>query len=300
MASTLPRVTARFRDGARHARTARVSAHVLIDDPADPRLVDYREVRERDLAGRDGFMAEGQVVLEKLIRSGRHPVRSVLVTQKRLAGLSTLLAGLPDGVTVYAASQSAMDAVVGFPIHRGILAVGERRPLDVDTLLAGLPERALVVGLVGIANHDNMGGLFRNAAAFGADAVLLDDSCCDPLYRKAIRVSVGAALTTPFAVAGDAVALSERLAGLGFTLVALSPRGSVELADFQSGPRIAALFGAEGPGLPKAVLDRAQSVCIPMAGGFDSLNVATSSGIVLHHLRQASRLHPHKERLNST
>lgn len=280
----MPGATARFRDRAGHDRTAPVSAPIFIDDPADPRLADYREVRERDLAGRDGFMAEGQVVLEKLIRSGRHPVRSVLVAEKRLAGLSGLLAGLPEAAPVYAASQAAMDAVVGFPIHRGILAVGERRPLNVDALLASLPDEALIVGLVGIANHDNMGGLFRNAAAFGVDAVLLDDSCCDPLYRKAIRVSVGAALTTPFAMAGSAEALSERLAGAGFTVVALSPQGCVDLADFEPAARTAALFGAEGPGLPQTVLDRARSVRIPMAGGFDSLNVATSSGIVLHHL----------------
>ena len=265
---------------------------IRIDNPADPRLADYRDVRERDLAGRDGFIAEGQVVLEKLVGGRHHGVRSVLLAEKRVAGLSDLLAGLPADVPVYAASQSAMDSVVGFPIHRGILAVGERRPLDADILLAGLPERALVVGLVGIANHDNMGGLFRNAAAFGADAVLLDDSCCDPLYRKAIRVSVGAALTTPFAVAGSAVALSERLAASGFTLVALSPRGSVELVEFEPGTRTAVLFGAEGPGLPKSVLDRAQSVRISMAGGFDSLNVATSSGIVLHHMRRSIPVQP--------
>jgi tRNA G18 (ribose-2'-O)-methylase SpoU len=218
-----------------------VTRQILIDDPTDPRLSDYREVRERDLAGRDGFIAEGQVVLEKLIR-GRHPLRSVLVAEKRLASLGGLLAELPQDVPVFAAGQSVMDTVVGFPIHRGILAVGERRPLDAKALLSGLPERALVVGLVGIANHDNMGGLFRNAAAFGAEAVLLDETCCDPLYRKAIRVWV------------------------------------------------AALFGAEGPGLPAALLDGVQSVRIPMARGFDSLNVATASGIVLHHLAASSSL----------
>ncbi len=266
-----------------------MSAAIFIDDPADPRLADYREVRERDLAGRDGFIAEGQVVLEKLVGSGRHPLRSVLVAEKRLAGLADLLAGVADSVPVYAATQAAMDAVVGFPIHRGILAVGERRPLDADALLARLPPQALVVGLVGIANHDNMGGLFRNAAAFGAAAVLLDDSCCDPLYRKAIRVSVGAALTTPFAMAGDAGELAGQLAASGFTVVALSPQGGVDLADFEPAARTAALFGAEGPGLPQAMLDRVQSVRIPMSGGFDSLNVATSSGIVLHHLRRSIR-----------
>jgi tRNA G18 (ribose-2'-O)-methylase SpoU len=261
-----------------------VTRQIPIDDPSDPRLCDYREVRERDLAGRDGFIAEGQVVLEKLIRGGRHPLRSVLVAEKRVAALAGLLADLPDDVPVYAAGQAVMDAVVGFPIHRGILAVGERRPVEAESLLASLPERALVLGLAGIANHDNMGGLFRNAAAFGADAVLLDDTCCDPLYRKAIRVSVGAALTTPFATVGSAEDLVRLLARRGFSVVALSPKGAVELTDFQRPPRVAALFGAEGPGLPPALLDSVQSVRIPMSGGFDSLNVATASGIVLHHL----------------
>jgi tRNA G18 (ribose-2'-O)-methylase SpoU len=261
-----------------------VTRQILIDDPADPRLCDYREVRERDLAGRDGFIAEGRVVLEKLIRGGRRPLRSVLVAEKRVTALGGLLAQLPDDVPVYAASQEVMDTVVGFPIHRGILAVGERCLLDAEAVLSGLPERALVVGLAGIANHDNMGGLFRNAAAFGADAVLLDETCCDPLYRKAIRVSVGAALTTPFALAGSAEDLCRLLTRNGFSVVALSPQGAVDLADFERPPHVAVLFGAEGPGLPPALLDSVQSVRIPMSRGFDSLNVATASGIVLHHL----------------
>jgi tRNA G18 (ribose-2'-O)-methylase SpoU len=118
--------------------------------------------------------------------------------------------------------------------------------------------------------------------------VLLDETCCDPLYRKAIRVSVGAALTVPFARAGDAGAMVERLAAAGFEVVALSPRGETELGELAAAPRAAALFGAEGPGLPQTVLDRVRSVRIAMAGGFDSLNVATSSGIVLHSLVRRS------------
>jgi tRNA G18 (ribose-2'-O)-methylase SpoU len=266
-----------------------VTRQIHIADPADPRLHDYREVRERDIAGRQGFVAEGQVVLEKVIRAGRHPLRSVLVAKKRLAGLEELLAELPEGVPVYVAGQEVMDTVVGFPIHRGILAVGERRPVNAATLLAGLSERAIVVALAGIANHDNMGGLFRNAAAFGAEAVLLDETCCDPLYRKAIRVSVGAALTTPFAQAGNAEDLCRMLTQNGFSVVALSPQGVLDLTDLKPPPRVAALFGAEGPGLAPALLDSVQSVRIAMAGGFDSLNVATSSGIVLHHLAASRR-----------
>jgi len=178
--------------------------------------------------------------------------------------------------------------VVGFPIHRGILALVRRPERSAEAVIAGLPARALVVALVGVANHDNMGGVFRNAAAFGADAVLLDDTCCDPLYRKAIRVSVGAALTVPFARAGSAEAMAERLAAAGFELAALSPRGEDELGALRLGPRAAVLLGAEGPGLPEAILRRVRTVRIAMAGGFDSLNLATTSGIVFHHL-SASR-----------
>ena len=261
---------------------------IPIDDPSDPRLADYRQVRERDLAGRGGgFIAEGQVVLEKLVRRGRHPVHSVLVAEKRVAGLSDLFAELPASVPVYAASQPVMDGVVGFPIHRGLLAVGERAEPRLEEVLAGLPAAALVVGLAGIANHDNMGGLFRNAAAFGVDAVLIDDGCCDPFYRKAIRVSVGAVLTTRFARAGSATEMMASLAAQGFEVLALSPSGATRLGGLRPAARTAVLFGAEGPGLPADLLARARTVAIPMAGGFDSLNVATTSGIVLHHLRAA-------------
>ena len=253
----------------------------------DPRLEPYRDIRERDLVGRDGlFIAEGRVVLEKLIAA--HPERlvSVLVAAHRVGGLAEVLAGLPDGTPVYSAAQTAMDEVVGFPIHRGILALGRKPEIRAADLLADLPPNALFVGLIGIANHDNMGGILRNAAAFGADAVLLDDSCCDPFYRKSIRVSVGAALTLPIARAGAADMLIEALIASKFEIVALSPAGALDLDDLDPGPRAAILFGAEGPGLPASILVRVRSVRIDMAGGFDSLNVATTSGIVLHRVRR--------------
>jgi tRNA G18 (ribose-2'-O)-methylase SpoU len=254
-----------------------------IGDPLDPRIAAYGQVRERDLVGREGaFIAEGRVVLEKLIAAGRHPVRSVLVAEPKLAGLAEVLERLDPATPVYVAGQAVMDALVGFHIHRGILALGERREADAANLLAGLPERALVVALSGVANHDNMGGVFRNAAAFGADAVLLDSDCCDPLYRKAIRVSVGAALTTAFAQLPRGADMVAMLGAAAFEVVSLSPRGAVELADFRPAGRTAVLFGAEGPGLAEAVLARTKTVRIAMAGGFDSLNLATTSGIVLH------------------
>jgi tRNA G18 (ribose-2'-O)-methylase SpoU len=228
------------------------------------------------------------VVVEKLARAGRHPLRSLLVAAPKLPGLEALIGDLPAEVEVYVAAQPVMDQVAGFPVHRGLLGLGERRPVAAEALLASLGPQALVVGLSAIANHDNMGGIFRNAAAFGADAVILDAACCDPLYRKAIRVSVGAALTTPFARLAPGQDLAQALTQAGFEVIALSPHGAVELGELQAGPRIAALFGAEGPGLAPELLARTVSVRIDMAGGFDSLNVATTSGLVLYQLRQRS------------
>jgi tRNA G18 (ribose-2'-O)-methylase SpoU len=259
---------------------------VAVDDPDDPRLAPYRAVRERDLVGRAGlFIAEGEVVLRLLVRRGRFPLRSLLVARGRLGPLADLLAEMPADLPVYAVPQAVMDGVTGFSIHRGLLGVGTRGPEpDPDALLAALPARALVVGCVGIANHDNVGGIFRNAAAFGAGAVLLDPATCDPLYRKAIRVSVGASLVTPFARAGSPDALVAALARHGFRILALSPAGTRRLADVEPAERAALLLGTEGPGLPPDLLARLETVRIPMAGAFDSLNVATTSGIALHHL----------------
>ncbi|MBS0295971.1 MAG: RNA methyltransferase [Proteobacteria bacterium] len=264
---------------------------IPIEDPADPRVAAYRDVRERDLVGREGrFIAEGEVVLRVLLRQGRHRPLSLLIDAKRVGALQLLLDQVPEGVPIYAAGQAVMDAIVGFHIHRGILALGERADaLDAEALLAGLPERATVAVLIGAANHDNVGGVFRNAAAFGAAAVLLDATCCDPLYRKAIRVSVGAALEVPYARVMDGAAAISLLRHHGFEVIALSPSGRTTLAEFRPGLRTAAMFGTEGEGLPQAVMDLATTVSIPMAGAFDSLNLATTSGIVLHHLAFSAR-----------
>lgn len=264
---------------------------IPVADPADPRIEAYRNIRERDLVGRQGlFVAEGRVVLEKLLLSRACQPLSLLIAANRAEALASLLAQVPEGVPVFTAERAVLDAIAGFPLHRGILAIGRRIDTpDADTLLARLPPRATVLMLSAIANHDNMGGIFRNAAAFGADAVLLDSDCCDPLYRKAIRVSVGAALLVPFtrlARGEDGLAL---LARHGFTAVALSPSGATELADLAPATRTAVLLGAEGPGLAPDLIARATSVRIPMTPGFDSLNVATTSGIVLHHLMSEAR-----------
>ena len=243
--------------------------------------------------GRQGrFIAEGEVVLRALSRAPRHRAAALLIAQQRTQALAPLIAAFPDDTPIYAAGQEVMDVIVGFPIHRGILALGERAPeREAGEALSDLSDkpRALVLALFGIANHDNMGGLFRNAAAFGVDLVLLDPTCCDPLYRKAIRVSVGGALLVPFtrlAQAEDPIALLERHA---LAPIALSPAGRTPLTDLCPPPRAALLLGAEGPGLPQSLIDRAASVTIPMSAGFDSLNVATTSGIALHHLTAGRR-----------
>ena len=149
---------------------------IPIDDPEDERVGAYRDVRERDLVGREGlFIAEGEVVLNVAIRRARHRVISLLLAEKRAAAMADLMALLPAEVPVYVASQAVMDGIAGFHLHRGILALGRREAeLPVDGLLAGIGTRGRVVALFGIANHDNMGGIFRNAAAFGTDEVAFE------------------------------------------------------------------------------------------------------------------------------
>lgn len=262
---------------------------VPIHDPDDPRIEPYRAVRERDLAGRgDRFIAEGEVVLRILLTRSRFEVESLLLAESRVGVLGDLTARVPEATPVYVAGRPVMDAIVGFPIHRGVLAIGRRALVPkAPDLLRTLPERALVVGLVGLANHDNVGGIFRNAAAFGADAVLLDEATCDPLYRKAVRVSVGGSLIVPFAQAASGDAMLDALSKGGYETLALSPAGAEPLNSVTRPPRCALLLGAEGPGLPEAILARTRTVTIPMAAGFDSLNVATAGGIALHHLTAA-------------
>jgi tRNA G18 (ribose-2'-O)-methylase SpoU len=261
-----------------------MSGVIPIHDAADPRIVPYVGVRERDLVGHGRrFIAEGELVLRMLLSQSRFPIQSIFVLDSRLPRLSPLLARLPDAVPVYCTARPIMDRVVGFPIHRGVLAIGERgHEPSRRALLSELAPKSVVVGLIGISNHDNVGSIFRNAAAFGADAVLLDATSCDPLYRKAIRVSAGASLKVPFARGGSADEMLRELSAATYDIVGLSPSGRETLDEITFGPRTALLFGAEGEGLPPDVLARTRSVRVPMTQGFDSLNVATASGIALY------------------
>jgi len=259
---------------------------VTIEVPADPRIAAYRDIRERDLVGRQGlFIAEGEVVLRVLLGRALHQAASLFLAEKRLDALAPLIETLPTEVPVFVASQEVMDGVAGFHLHRGMLALGRRSPSPSPVeLLAGAGKRAVILVLLGIANHDNMGGIFRNAAAFGTAGVILDSACVDPLYRKAIRVSVGGTLIVPFAKLDPGDDGLTLIAKAGFEPIALSPKGGSSLNEIRRADRTAVLLGSEGHGLPDELLARTQTVRIPMAEGFDSLNVATASGIVLHHL----------------
>ncbi len=266
-----------------------------IDDPADLRVADYLDVRERDLVGRRRkFVAEGEVVLRSLLGGrSRFAPCSVLVAEHRLEAQADLLALVPTDVPVYAAAQAVLDRIAGFHLHRGLLAIGSRgAEPGLAEFLDALPVRATVVVAVGIANHDNVGGIFRNAAAFGAAAVLLDGGSCDPLYRKAIRVSAGACLTVPFVRDGGAVDILDALAAAGFEALALSPAGAEPLRAVSPPARTALVVGAEGPGLPSEILARCRTVAIPMAAGTDSLNVATAAAIALYGLAEGRPRQP--------
>ncbi|TXN70614.1 RNA methyltransferase [Methylobacterium sp. WL6] len=271
---------------------ARSVQPIPITDPADPRLAPYAAMRERDLVGRAGrFIVEGEVTLRLMLSpQARFRTESILLLPERVAGLAAAIEAGPGTPPVFVADRAVMSAVAGFPIHRGVLAVGIRGDgVRADAIVPPAPTPALVVGLAGLTNHDNVGGLFRNAAAFGADAVLLDAGTCDPLYRKAIRVSAGAALTVPFARLDPGADWLATARALALEPLALSPSGREDVADLTAPARTLLLLGTEGPGLPADVLARMRGLRIAMAAGFDSLNVATAGAIALHRLSGGGR-----------
>jgi tRNA G18 (ribose-2'-O)-methylase SpoU len=210
----------------------------------------------------------------------------LLLSDAACTALQPAIAALDSSVPVYVCAGTHFAALTGFNIHRGCLALAER-PADAS-LDDVLRDARLVVVLEDVANADNVGGVFRNAAAFGADAVLLSPSSCDPLYRKALRTSMAATLRVPFARIDPEGGL-DALRARGFSIVALTPRSPSEpLDEFAAGrqfDRIALVVGAEGSGLTAAVESAAdRRVRIPIAPGVDSLNLAVATGIALARL----------------
>lgn len=259
----------------------------------DPRVAAYRGVRDGELMRSRGvFVAEGRLIVRRLIDASRHQVQSLLVNEAALRDLEPNVFRLASDVPIFVGDATQLAEIAGYEVHRGCLALIQR-PADVPVAQL-LASAASLVVLDGVTNADNVGGVFRNAAAFGAGGVLLSPTCCDPLYRKAIRTSMGATLQMPFArvtAAGWPEAIA-RLRAAGFHTVALTPRDPSEtLADFAARPRIARvalIVGTEGGGLSPAIESAADDrVRIPMAGGVDSLNLAVATGIALYELTAA-------------
>ena len=262
---------------------------VPVDDLDDPRIADYRDVPDPVLLRQRGlFVAESRLVVRELLAHRRLFTRSLLVTPAALDSLGDLLQDRLHDLPVYVAPHQFLRRVVGFNVHRGCLALGERPARTSDAHLPVLASGRLVVVLEQVGDPDNIGSIFRNAAAFGAAAVLLGPHCCDPLYRKAIRTSMGATLRVPCGAIDDWPDGLGRLHELGFSTVALTLDADAETlqafaADAPS--RIALLLGTEGAGLSDDAAARVDHrVRIPIAAGVDSLNVATASGIALYAL----------------
>lgn len=258
-----------------------------ITDPADPRVDDFRDLnsvdRRPDLpTGKGLVIAEGVLVAQRMLASRFIP-HAFLGTERRLAELAADLAGVP--VPYYRASAEVMAEVVGFHLNRGVLAAA-RRPaeLAVSQVIEGA--RTVAV-LEGVNDHENLGSIFRNAAGLGVDAVIFGTGCADPLYRRAVRVSMGHALLVPFAKAQHWPADLNDLRQHGFRLLAMTPNPQAQTLatamDELIGQKVAVLVGAEGPGLTETAMRASDvRVRIPMSRGTDSLNVATAAALAFY------------------
>ncbi len=263
---------------------------VPIEDPGDERVADFRRLNDPEHRGRlergsptggGYFVAEGPSVVRHLLRSP-YRVRSVLVTDRGLRALEPELTGVD--APVYRVTQAVMEAICGFNFHRGAVAAADRKPLP---SLAEVAEAAgSLVVVEGVNDGENLGAIFRNAAAFGVGGVVLDPTAADPLYRRAVRVSMGHVLRVPFTRVRDWPAAFTALRALGFEVLALTPAPDAEdVRSVERRPRQALVVGSEGTGLsPLALAAADRRVRIAMAPGVDSLNVATAAAIVLHHL----------------
>jgi tRNA G18 (ribose-2'-O)-methylase SpoU len=258
-----------------------------IDREDDPRLEHYRHVGDAQwLRDQNLFVAEGRLVVERLILGRGHDIESVLVTPTALRAMDATLTNAP---VVYVADQRIVNGITGFNFHRGCLAIARRPP--VQTSLDIFARQRVLIVLEGIENPDNVGGIFRTAAALGAGGVILDPRSSDPLYRKALRTSMGAAMRLPFARVESWPESIEAIRRMGFTIAALTPGGDVSIDQLATrsvdGARIALVAGAEGAGLTPAVLSLADvKVRIPIDPRSDSLNVVVAVSIALHRISQ--------------
>ena len=262
---------------------------VAIESLDDPRVAAYRNVRDADLRARDGlFLTEGRLNVKRLITGSRFRTRSVFVTETALRAIEPALERLDARTPVYVAEKELVADVVGYAMHRGCLAVGERgAEPELASFLATARPRTLLV-LEDVSNPENVGAVFRNALALGADGVVLTRRCVDPLYRRTIRVSMGASLRLGYARAGDGAAALAALRGGGFTNVALTTARDAPPLELEreTPQRLALWLGSEGDGLSPDVLGGVERrMTIPMTPGADSLNVATACAIALHHFR---------------
>lgn len=261
-----------------------------VTDPLDPRIDDYRALRDSDLRARGLFVVESRSAVRRLLQNPRFSTRSVLTTEATLEGLRDLLEGGAAAISLLVASHEIIRQVVGFKFHRGCLAVGERPAPAVPPALIDPPGPRTLVVIEALVDPENVGAVFRNAMAFGAHAVLLSPDCADPLGRKAIRVSAGGTLRVPFAILDGWPADLAGLRTSGYDVVALTPDGTLDLLQLGRshplGDRVALLLGNEGVGVSDAARRAATlTVSIAMADGVDSLNTATACGIALHYLK---------------
>lgn len=256
----------------------------------DPRLAEFRNLPDADLLSRHGlFVAEGRLVVRRLLTESTLTARSVMVTDVARTSLQDLL-DARDELPVFVVDQEVMNAIAGFNIHRGCLALGVRPPARSLSDLTTTAHR--LVAIERVSNADNVGSIFRNAAAFGVDGVLVGPACTDPLYRKAIRTSMGAALTMPFTHAGAWPDVLRDLHSEGWSVIALTPSPSAmslaDVADSVRGERMVILVGHEGEGLSHdSLASSSYHARIPMAPGVDSVNVATATAIALYELTRS-------------
>jgi len=265
---------------------------ISIAAPDDPRLAEFRNVPDAELLVRHGlFVAEGRLVVRRLLAESPFAARSVMVTEPALTSLHDVLT-THDGLPVYVVPQEVMNEITGFNIHRGCLALGERPHARSVNSLVELPLARRLVAMERVGNADNVGAIFRNAAAFDVDGILVGPSCIDPLYRKAIRTSMGAALITPFVDAQPWPAVLQGLHADGWAVVAMTPSPAAlplaDVADLVRGVRTVIVVGHEGDGLTQdSIAASSYQARIPMASGVDSVNVATATAIALYELTRS-------------